>query len=121
MKIIRKRFDIPVAASGDKVKKDFELEKTIKRITGLLVTSDRDDMLFYRGSQKIEINGREVFPEDYESKLLMSGISLQPNKRYFEADIEAGNGIVSVTYQDTDHPAATFTAYRISLYIQAEE
>ena len=120
MKIIRKRFDIQVSASGEIVKDDFELEKTVKRITGMMLTSDRDDLLFYRGSQGIDVNGREVFPDDYESKLLMSGISLQPNKRYFEMDTEPGNGIISINFQDTDHPAATFAAYRVSLYIEAE-
>ena len=120
MKTIRKRFDIQVAALGDKVKADFELEKTVKTITGMLLTSDRDDLLFYRGSQKIEVNGQEVFPEDYESKLLMSGISLQPNHRFFEMETDPGNGIVSITFQDTDHPAVAFATYRVSLYVQAE-
>ena len=105
---------------GEKVKADFELEKTVKKITGLLLTSDRDDMLFYRGSQKIDVNGQEVFPEEYESKLLMCGISLQPNLRFFELDLDPGNGIVLITFQDTDHPTVAFAAYRVSLYVQAE-
>jgi len=122
-KIIRKRFDIQVAALGDLVKKDFQLEKTINKITALTVTSDRDDLLFYRGSQKIEINGAEIFPDGYESKLLLSGISLAPNDRYYtllESEGEIGNGIISLSYQDTDHPLAPFAAYRVSLYIEAE-
>lgn len=122
-KIIRKRFDIQVATLGELVKKDFQLEKTIKQIVGLTITSDRDDLLFYRGSQKIEINGAEIFPDGYESKLLIAGISLAPNDRYYtllESEGEIGNGIVSISYQDTDHPLAPFNAYRVSLYIEAE-
>lgn len=120
MKTIRKRFDIQVDSPAQRFKAEFELEKTIGRITGLLVTSDRDDLLFYRGTQRIEINGNEVFPEDYESKLLMSGISLQPNQRFFAVDLEPGNGMVAFTYTDSNHPNVVFAAYRVSLYLQAE-
>ena len=119
-KIIRKRFDLQITALGDVVKDDFELEKTVKRVKGITLTSDRDDMLFYRGSQKIEINGTEIFPEEYESKLLMTGISLAPNHRYFAVDMEPGNGIVSIKYTDTDHVLAPFVTYRVSLYLELE-
>lgn len=122
-KIIRKRFDIQVTAIGELVKKDFQLEKTIRKITGLAITSDRDDLIFYRGSQKIELNGGEIFPDGYESKLLIAGISLDPNDRYYsllESEGEIGNGIISIAYQDTDHPLAPFAAYRVSLYVEAE-
>ena len=120
MKLIRKRFDIQVSAEGEEVKEDFELEKTVKKVRGIALTSDRDDLLFYRGSQKIEVAGTEVFPEGYESKMLMTGISLDPNKRYYEVDLEPGNGIVSIRFQDTAHANAPFVAYRVSLYIEAE-
>lgn len=120
-KTIRKRFDINLTASGERVKEDFQLEKTIGKIKGLTITSDRDDLLYYRGSQQIEIGGTEIFPEGYEAKLLMTGVSLRPDHRYFPVDIEAGNGIISIAYQDTDHPAAAFAAYRVSIYIEAEQ
>ena len=32
--------------------KTFELDKNIATVTGLLFTSDKDDLLYYRGSQK---------------------------------------------------------------------
>ena len=118
MKTIIKRFDIQVDQALGQVKAEFELEKTVERIGGLLLSADRDDLLFYRGSQKIEIGGREIFPEEYESKLLMSGISLKPNDRFFSLDAEPGNGMVSLAYQDSDHPQATFTPYRVSLYLK---
>ena len=120
-KTIRKRFDLSVNTTGERVKEDFQLEKTIGKIKGLTITSDLDSMLYYRGSQQIEIGGREIFPEGYESKLLLTGVSLRPDQRYFPVDVEAGNGIISVSYQDTDHPSAPFVPYRVSLYIEAEQ
>jgi hypothetical protein len=118
---IIKRFDIAVAAANAKVSKSIDLEKTITHIEGLLLTSDKDDLLYYRGSQKIEISKEEIFPETFESKLLMSGVNVAPNKRFYELDhVANGNGNVKIEYQDKDDSRADFEAYRISLYLLCE-
>ena len=51
LKIVKKRFDIQVVDANKSVNKTFELDKNIKRIKGMLVTSDKDDLLYYRGTQ----------------------------------------------------------------------
>lgn len=119
-KVIRKRFDLSVTKPGETVKEEFELDKTITKVVGIAVTSDRDDLLFYRGSHRIALNGEEIFPEGYESKLLMSGIGVKPNDRYFRLEREPGNSMVQFHYTDSNHPSTIFTAYRVSLYIEGE-
>lgn len=107
--------------AGKLVTQTFELDKTIKSVRGLLLTSDKDDLLYYRGCQKIEINKEEYFPDNYESKLLMSGISVPPKQRYYDlGSINPGNGSVKVTYQDTEDGRTIFTAYRVSLYLDCD-
>jgi hypothetical protein len=119
--LIKKRFDIAVAGADTPYVEIFELDKSIKSIRGLLLTSDRDDLLYYRGSQKIEISRLEIFPDGYESKLLMSGINCSPNDRYFElGEVPVGNAQVKVTYQDTSDGRTQFAAYRVSLYLDCE-
>lgn len=121
LKIIKKRYDLQITEANKGVSKTFELDKTIKRIKGVLVTSDKDDLLYYRGSQKIEINNQEYFPENYESKLLMSGINVSPNERYYKIDTtNIGNGIIKLSYTDTDDGRTAFVAYRVSLYVDCE-
>ena len=56
---IKKRFDLQVDAANATIAKTFELDKTIVFVKGLAITSDKDDLLFYRGAQKIEINKHE--------------------------------------------------------------
>jgi len=120
MKTVIKRFDLN-AAEEDTVSKQFELDKTIKAIKGILITSDKDDLLYYRGSQRIEINGEEIFPESYESKLLMSGINVAPNKRYYDlGNINPGNGIVKMAYADFADGRTDFEDYRVSLYLNCD-
>jgi hypothetical protein len=118
---VKKRFDIDITAAGTVHSKTFELDKTITTVHGLLIASDRDDLLYYRGSQKIELNRQEIFPEHYESKLLMSGINVSPNDRYYHlGGLPVGNGKVTVQYRDNNFLGFPFTGYRVSLYLDCE-
>lgn len=119
--IIKKRFDLSITDSGTTVSKTFELDKTISFVKGILFTSDKDDLMYYRGSQKVEINKQEIFPENYETKLLMSGINVSPNNRYYElADMPVGNGSVKIEYKDTPDARSVFEPYRVSVYLNCE-
>lgn len=116
-----KRFDILVTAGDKSFPQEFELDKNVGFIRAVQFTSDRDDLMFYRGTQKIEINGKEYFPEEYESKLLLSSVNVAPNARYYcVGRLEVVNGKIKVTYTDKAHPLAPFAPYRVSLYVKLE-
>lgn len=119
MQTVKKRFDISVTEADKIFSKSFELDKNIVSVKGILFTSDKDDLLYYRGSQKVEINKEEIFPENYESKLLLSGINVSPNNRYYDLGSQpAGNGTIKVEYKDTEDTRAAFVPYRVSLYVE---
>lgn len=121
LKATKKRFDIKILVANSGVNDTFELDKNIVKVHGILVTSDKDDLLYYRGTQKIEINKEEFFPENYESKLLMSGINVAPKQRYYDlGGVAPGNGLVKITYKDLDDGRTVFTPYRVSLYLDCE-
>ena len=120
-KRIKKRFDLDVTTANIIHSKTFELDKNITAIHGLLIASNRDDLLYYRGSQKIEINRQELFPEGYESKLLMTGINVSPNDRYYDLEGKLpGNGKITLEYKDTNFEGLDFVAYRVSIYLDCE-
>jgi hypothetical protein len=117
----KKRFDIKILVANSSVSDTFELDKNIVKVHGILVTSDKDDLLYYRGEQKIEINKKEIFPENYESKLLMSGINVEPKSRYYPlGGVAPGNFLVKISYKDLDDGRTVFTPYRVSLYLDCE-
>ena len=119
--IIKKRFDIIVKDARANVKEQFELDKNVTRITGILLTSDREDLLYHRGSQKIEINNEEIVPERYESKLLISGMNVSPNERFYKINNTAtGNRILKLDYTDADDGRTSFSSYRVSIYVECE-
>lgn len=120
-KRIKKRFDINVTDANTVHSKTFDLDKNIIALHGLLFTSDRDDLLYYRGTGKIEINRQEIFPEGYETKLVMTGLNVSPNDRYYNlGGMEPGNGKLKVDYKDTDTTVIVFAAYRVSIYLDCE-
>ncbi|HYG53125.1 MAG TPA: hypothetical protein VD905_19635 [Flavobacteriales bacterium] len=117
-KTLKKRFDILVTDEEGKFSETFELDKDITAVKGLLLASDRDDLLYFRGSQKIQINSEEIFPEDYESKLLMSGINVAPGERFYDlGGVGTGNRVVKVEFKDNQTTQASFEPYRVSLYL----
>jgi hypothetical protein len=121
LKPVKKRFDIQIDNALARVSKTFELDKNIKSVRGVLVTSDKDDLLYYRGTQKIEINSSEFFPDAYESKLLMSGINVSPKHRYYDlGNVSPGNGLVKISFEDVNDTRTTFESYRVSLYLDCE-
>jgi len=119
--IIEKRFDIQVGAEGEKVSKTFELDKTITVLKGLRLGANKEAHLYYRGTQRIEINGQEILPEGYESKYLMSSINIPLDMRYKTLDnLAPGNGKIKLEYTDNTSGEVVFAAYRVSLYILCE-
>lgn len=120
-KRIKKRYDIDVTTANVIHTKTFELDKTVTAIHGIIFTSDRDDLMYYRGSAKIEINSDEIFPEGYETKLLMSGLNVSPNDRYYNlGGVPPGNFKVKVEYKDTPDTRLQYVTYRVSIYLDVE-
>jgi hypothetical protein len=120
-KRVKKRYDIDVTAASAIHSKTFELDKTVEKVHGILFASDRDDLMYYRGSGKVEINSDEIFPEGYETKLLMSGLNVSPNERFYNlGGVPPGNFKVKVEYKDTADARLQFVPYRVSIYLDVE-
>jgi hypothetical protein len=120
-KRIKKRYDIDVTGANAIHSKTFELDKNVEKVHGILFASDRDDLMYYRGSNKVEINSDEIFPEGYETKLLMSGLNVSPNDRFYNlGGVPPGNFKVKVEYKDIADSRLAFVPYRISIYLDVE-
>ncbi len=120
----RVTFSFPITkANGLSTASGLELPKHTQSVRGLQLTSDYPDKLYYRGSQRIEIGGEELFPEGFDSKILMSSLSVAPRERFFElGDVLPGDLSVKVRFQDKDHSKAVFgDGYTVTLIILIEE
>ena len=115
--ILKERFDIQITEENQLIKKEFELDHNAHYLIGIVLTSEFDELLYYRGTQRIHLNDRVLFPENYESRLLMSGLNVSPNNRIVDTGtIPTGNSKLEVWYQDTPHENTNFRPYRVSIY-----
>jgi hypothetical protein len=121
-RLIDKTYSFLVEAEGQPVSKKFDLDKNVKIVRGIALSSDRPDLLFYRGSQRIELSGDELFPENFESKMFMSGMSVAPDNKYKSLgnDVVAGNGELKILYKDSENPAALFAPYKVIIVLLCE-
>ncbi len=114
-----KRFDFEVGTALSTVSKEFEIDKDVHLINGLLLTADQEDQLYFRGSQSITVNGVELFPDGYGSRLLMSGLGVPPDKRYYSIGrVETINGKIRIVFTDTETVMIGFSPYKVSLYVR---
>ncbi|KAA1244523.1 hypothetical protein [Aquimarina sp. RZ0] len=102
---------------------NFELPKHTQLVKGIQLISDYPDRLYYRGKQRIEIGGEELFPDSFESKILMSSLSVAPRERFFElGDVLPGDLSVKLRFEDKDHSNAPFgQGYKVTLVILIQE
>lgn len=117
--IIKERFIVEITKGDDVTKATFEIDSNATNVFGILLTGSDDNSLFYRGSQKIQLNDQELFPEDFESRLLMSGMGVSPNNRVVEiGQVSRGNGKLEVWYKDQKSPKAlAFKPYTVNIYV----
>ena len=115
--VLLKWVDILVTAPDKNYSVTIELDKTIAYIKGFQLTSNRDNLMYARGSQKIEVNRTEIVPEGYESKQLYSTANVAVNERFFRRGgrVPVGNGQVKIDYKDTSDAVAPFEPYRVRL------
>ena len=101
----------------------WELPKKTKFVKGIQLTSDYPDNLYYRGSQRIEIGGEEIFPEGFESRILMSSLSVAPRERFFNlGQVLPGDLSVKIRYRDTPHDRTRIDdGYQVSVILLLEE
>ncbi|MEM6770600.1 MAG: hypothetical protein AAF597_08465, partial [Bacteroidota bacterium] len=110
---IVRRYDLMVQENAT-VSEELELNVADYVLRGIRLSSDREDLLFYRGSQQIALSGRDIVPEGFESKLLMSGQNVPPQLRYYETEYYIRNRKIEITFRDTDHLKAPFEPYRVT-------
>ncbi|MGB3465073.1 MAG: hypothetical protein WBA74_07380 [Cyclobacteriaceae bacterium] len=121
---VRKSFSFQVTEANESYTPvKWELPKKTTIVKGVQLNSDFPNKLYYRGSQKLEIGGDELFPEGFASKFLQSSINVAPRDRYFDlGQVQPGDLSVKIRYQDRDHERASLGAgYEVSVVLLIEE
>jgi len=117
-------YTIPVTAANQSYPMKFDLDKNIKVLWALRISADQPQLLFYRGTQRIELSGDELYPDGTESKVFMSGINTPPDDKWRSieegAGLPTGNEELKVIYVDADNPKAVFAPYNVYITLKCE-
>lgn len=120
-KFFSKDFDLLITAAGQTFKKTFELDKSVKAITHYTILSNREDLTYYRGSFRLEINKDEIAPEGYSVKKVMCWPSVSADARLKSIGRrETGNGLITFEYTDTNDGLTVFQPYKVTLSVEGE-
>ena len=116
-----KEYDIAITDEEQTVKKTFEVDKSVKTVRGVMLLSNRPDLVFYRGAMRLEVNSEEIFPEGYSASRLLSSPNVKPNDRvYTIGEQSAGNGLIKIEYTDAPDGRTVFEAYTVTLCVDGE-
>lgn len=121
--ISREFLDILVTDEEGTYTQSIEVDKNVSEILGVTLTSDRDDIMWQRGSFLLKINDEEFFPDTTEAKVLVHGTQIPSHARFFDfrkiigKAIEPGNRKVELKVTDNPNAAADFEAYKVRLTV----
>ena len=120
LKYWSKQFDVQVTEANKTVKKTFEVDKSVKIISAVSIFSNRDDLAYYRGSFRLEINKEEIYTE-HSTKKIMTSENVEANKKgYNIGRISISNGLITFEYTDNEDGRTVFAPYTVSLSVDGE-
>lgn len=95
-------------------------DKLYQRITGMFISLP-DDNAFAGSALQLHIDDYEVFPEDYEAKMLTCGNQVAPNDRFYSLDEQAGGSTVRGKFTDGALSAGIIYPYTGIIYLRLED
>jgi hypothetical protein len=112
---------LDITSAGQTFKQSAELDKSVVVINRYTILSNREDLAYYRGTFKLEINKNEIAPEGYSAKKVMCWPSVNPDSRQKTiGNVEPGNGLINFEFTDTNDGLTTFSAYTVTLSVEGE-
>jgi hypothetical protein len=120
MKISYKQYTFTV--TGSLIDESFDLPSEAKKVTGIRLDSSEETLLLNRGSARIEISNREIFPEGFPAKFIFFGSEVGANERLYPLDEVVTANKVKIRYQDKPSPSnpTTTVNYPVTLIVRYE-
>ena len=102
LRVVYRKITVPVTAAGIRIKNaEFKLEKNITKVLGISAYAD-DDARVFTLTQQLQVNGNEILPEGFDTRLLFNYNSVPSEQRFFPVfNQPAGNGKVEINCIDT--------------------
>jgi len=106
---------IEIPESEEKVRFSADTDRLYEQVTGIMISMPESDI---RASLELSINNTELFPEDYETKLLMTTENVAPDDRFYSVICEAKGSRIEGKLQDAGKSRSY--PYTALLYLRLE-
>jgi hypothetical protein len=111
---------VTVPAQDAVVNINVNSDKLYKKITGITITTPFAFTPINISSLSLQVNDKEIFPDDFEIKLLTCDQSVPVNERFYLLDEPADGSTVKGKFRDSNTGNNTFP-YTVNLYLKLEE
>jgi len=111
---------VPVNEPGESVRFFADTDKLYKRISGLFASLP-DERAVRGTTLELKIAEKEIFPEEWELKMITCSEHVTPNERFFEKISEEAKGNrIEGRFTDGSFPGISYP-YIAKLYLRLEE
>lgn len=111
---------LPVVNKGDTVNFNTNSDKLYKKITGILITVPCILPSVNWSILSLQINDKEIFPDDFESRLISFEQLVPANERFFLLDEPADGSTIKGRYTDIGEFAVEYP-HTVRIYLRLEE
>lgn len=119
-KLAYKQYKIPITTANSFLQTEVELPQEAKKVVGIRLDADRENMLYVRGGARIEISNNEIFPDEFPCKFLMFGKETPASERLHALDVSIATNKMKITHKDIDSPSLSFSAYSLIIIVAYE-
>jgi hypothetical protein len=110
---------IEVAEAGSQPKYSVDMDKMYKKLTGIHASLPEEKALVGT-CLSLKIAEKEIFPEDFEIKMISTGLNVSPNDRFYDKINEEALGN-HIEGRLRDSGKATSYPYTAKIYLRLEE
>jgi hypothetical protein len=112
---------VTVNAPGATVNINVTTDKMYKKITGILISFPFYAYFAQRSWLSLFINDKEIFPEEFDAKLISYGIGVPVNDMFYQMDEEALGSTIKGKFKDGGETFGFPYPYSANLYLRLEE
>lgn len=100
---------------------DLKIDPRAKKVIGFGIFSKRIDQVDLRGTFQLEIDGKEIFPKETDTKMFTTNAMVPVSEKIFTfkdsegklAPIDAGSHLLNILYKSSDNVLSAFVAHDV--------
>lgn len=111
---------VTVPNEGAVVNINLNSDKLYKKISGLIISTPYQMPYLNMSTLSLQVNDKEIFPDDFEVKLLTTDQSTPVNERFYLMDEPADGSTIKGKFKD-GYTGGIYYPHIVNIYLKLEE